>query len=107
MASVRAHSDGGIAHPKFHDRTMPAPLAEAGMNQAAWLALLAAGDEAVVFQWGCRTICCFMSFAHHKDIKPRMTRFVEELNSGSTHAPTTCLRGTPSSMYRSAACAVV
>ena len=31
MASVRAHSDGGIAHPKFHDRTMPAPLAEAGM----------------------------------------------------------------------------
>ena len=88
VASVRAHSDGGIAHPLFHDRTMPAPLAEAGMSQAAWLALLTAGDEAVVFQWGCRTICCFICFAHHKDIKPRMTRFVEELNSGGVAGAT-------------------
>mmetsp|Transcript_27513 Transcript_27513/g.70066 ORF Transcript_27513/g.70066 Transcript_27513/m.70066 type:complete len:154 (-) Transcript_27513:365-826(-) len=80
MASVRAHSDGGIANPMFHDRTMPAPLAEAGMSQEAWLALLDAGDKAVVFQWGCTTICCFMCFAHHKDIKPRAMRFVEALN---------------------------
>ena len=88
MASVRAHSEGGIAHPLFHDRAMPAPLAEAGMSQAAWLALLAAGEEAVVFQWGCYTICFFLSFAHHKDIKPRMKRFVEELNNGGVPGAT-------------------
>ena len=83
LASVKAHSDGGIANPLFHDRTMPAPLAEAGMTQEAWTALLDAGDKAVVFQWGCVTICCFICFAHHKDIKPRAKKFVEELNSGS------------------------
>jgi len=82
LAGVRAHSEGGIANPRFHDRTMPAPLAEAGMSQEAWLALLDAGDKAVAFHWGCYTICCFMSFAHHKDIKPRMKKFVEELNGG-------------------------
>jgi len=82
VAGVRAHSEGGIANPRFHDRTMPAPLAAAGMSQEAWLALLDAGDKAVVFQWGCTTICCFICFAHHKDIKPRMTTFVEELNNG-------------------------
>ena len=83
LASVKAHSDGGIANPLFHDRTMPAPLAEAGMTQEAWTALLDAGDKAVVFQWGCVTICCFICFAHHKDIKPRAKKFVEALNSGS------------------------
>ena len=52
------------------------------MTEDAWLALLDAGDKAVVFQWGPKTICCFMSFAHHTDIKPRMTKFVTELNDG-------------------------
>ena len=83
LASVKARSTDGIANPLFHERTMPAPLAEAGMTQEAWTALLDAGDEAVVFQWGCVTICCFICFAHHKDIKPRANKFVEALNSGS------------------------
>ena len=83
LASVKARSTDGIANPLFHERTMPAPLAEAGMTQEAWTALLDAGDKAVVFQWGCVTICCFTCFAHHKDIKPRAKKFVEALNSGS------------------------
>ncbi|GMH49603.1 hypothetical protein TrRE_jg1194 [Triparma retinervis] len=45
--------------------------------------MLDAGDKAVVFQWGCVTICCFFNFAHHKDIKLRAKKFVEALNSGS------------------------
>ena len=72
----------GLSNPFFHDREMPAPLAEAGMSPEAWQALLDAADKAVVFQWGCITICGFFSFAHHKDIKPRMTKFVEGLNNG-------------------------
>ncbi|GMH51729.1 hypothetical protein TrST_g11025 [Triparma strigata] len=83
LASVKARSTDGIANPMFHERTMPAPLAEAGMTQEAWTALLDAGNKAVEFQWGCVTICCFTCFAHHKDIKPRAKKFVEELNSGS------------------------
>ncbi|GMI48421.1 hypothetical protein TrCOL_g4152 [Triparma columacea] len=84
LASVKAHSSDGIANPLFHHRwPMPAPLAEAGMTQGEWKALLDAGDKAVVFKWGCYTICCFMCFAHHTDIKPRAKKFVEELNSGS------------------------
>jgi len=82
LASVRAFSVTGFSNPVFADHAMPAPLAEAGMSQEAWLALLDAADKAVVFKWGPKTICFFVFFAHHKDIKPRMTKFVTELNGG-------------------------
>merc|ERR1712070_466884 len=56
------------------------------MSQEAWTALLEAASKAVVFHWspftciGTYVFCCFTI---HKDIKPRMTAFVELLNSGS------------------------
>ena len=82
LGSVRAFSATGFSDPVFANRTMPAPLVEAGMSLEVWLALLDAADKAVVFHWNPKTVCCFFSFAHHTDIKPRMTKFVTELNGG-------------------------
>lgn len=77
VATISAFSETGFSDPKYATE-LPQALASAGLSQDSWSKFIANANEAVKFEWGIGTICCFMSNAHNKKVASNMEVFCQD-----------------------------
>jgi len=87
LITIIANSETGFSNPEYND-SLPEELASLGMTGNVWQDFIRKANEAVKFQWGLGSICCFLCNAHNKAIAKNMEEFCEDTMSSASTLPT-------------------
>lgn len=77
LTTISAFSETGFSDPKY-STALPQSLADAGLSQDSWTKFIVGANEAVKFEWGIGTICCFFCNSHNKKVARNMEMFCQD-----------------------------